>query len=302
MNRNSRKFLKSWLRNKLRLYAVRATKLIAHYYGTRIGFVYVGGYPKSGTTWLSQMISHYMDIPYVDPYFFPLTFPGVVHNHWIYHPNLDHSIYIMRDGRDAMVSVYMNLMKNYLQRREQVATLSDRSPVKMIIRHVGNRANRDRYIEYLFGKHFDPWDVKRNLPLFIETELRKPFLPAVKQTWQDHVRAWHEKAKLTTFVKYEDLLDDCEEILSRTISHYLGEEVDREEIAYTVNRYSFRQQTGRNPGEEERTDFARKGISGDWKNYFSPESCQIFDHYAGDVLIEVGYEKDRDWVHTMNGA
>ena len=40
----------------------------------------------------------------------------------------------------------------------------------------------------------------------------------------------------------------------------------------------------------------RKGIVGDWKNYFNKEAREIFNHYAGDQLIKLGYEKDRSWV------
>lgn len=38
---------------------------------------------------------------------------------------------------------------------------------------------------------------------------------------------------------------------------------------------------------------------GDWRNNFTQEARQVFDYYAGDELILLGYERDRDWVDTL---
>lgn len=39
----------------------------------------------------------------------------------------------------------------------------------------------------------------------------------------------------------------------------------------------------------------RKGVMGDWRNYFTPEHKRAFKEVAGQLLIELGYEKDLDW-------
>jgi hypothetical protein len=54
-------------------------------------------------------------------------------------------------------------------------------------------------------------------------------------------------------------------------------------------------QTGRHRGEEDITSFLRKGIEGDWKNHFSEAHKQKFKEIAGDLLIELGYERDYRW-------
>jgi hypothetical protein len=46
----------------------------------------------------------------------------------------------------------------------------------------------------------------------------------------------------------------------------------------------------------------RKGIAGDWKNYFSPESAGVFEQYAGDVLCELGYEQNAYWKRDLSSA
>ena len=57
-----------------------------------------------------------------------------------------------------------------------------------------------------------------------------------------------------------------------------------------------RQTGGRKAGEEDRGSFIRKGVAGDWVNHFGPTAARRFDELAGDALVAVGYEEDRDWV------
>lgn len=52
---------------------------------------------------------------------------------------------------------------------------------------------------------------------------------------------------------------------------------------------------GRLPGQENERHHYRKGVAGDWRNYFSPELTASFKDRYGDLLIELGYEKDYDW-------
>ncbi len=49
--------------------------------------------------------------------------------------------------------------------------------------------------------------------------------------------------------------------------------------------------SGRNPDDERKNSLMRKGIVGDWKNYFDAESRISTEKYAGCQLISLGYEK-----------
>lgn len=297
---DSKKQFALWFADILRLRSIDVTRFIARHYGTEIGFIYVGGYPKSGTTWLSQLVAHYLDVPYADYNMMPLAFKGVVHNHWSYEPAFDRSIQVIRDGRDVMVSLYMMLMSGYLKRREGLVGLGDLFLLRTLVENIGGWfASLNRRFHRLFGRTFDPWDLERNLPLFIEAEIERPFIPVVKESWPQFICGWRCGAKKTTFVRYEDMLRDATMTLATALTHYLNDPIDQQEIEYTVKRYAFAKRTGRQPGVEDRNSFARKGIQGDWRNYFSREARQVFDHYAGDVLIALGYEPDHCWVDEV---
>lgn len=256
----------------------------------------VGGYPKSGTTWVSRMVANYMDLPLVNASEIAFGFKYVVHNHWSYNKSLEYSIQVVRDGRDVMVSIYMNMMAGYTQIEKSLSKLDTRTPGRILRENIGLHAEVKKQFKRILGKDFDPWDVHTNLSAFIEYELQRPFLPAVREPWPRYVSSWLQ-SKNTVVVKYEDLLGNGGvRVLGQTLAEYSGKPVEGNAVENTYQRYHFKEMSGRNPGTEDRNSFARKGIAGDWKNYFSQEAREVFEHYAGGLLIDLGYEKDSSWV------
>lgn len=51
--------------------------------------------------------------------------------------------------------------------------------------------------------------------------------------------------------------------------------------------------------EENPKEHNRKGQVGDWKNYFTEQASRWYADEAGDVLIELGYEKDKKWTGNL---
>ena len=66
--------------------------------------------------------------------------------------------------------------------------------------------------------------------------------------------------------------------------------------AAIADEFSFERQAGRRAGEEDKRSFLRKGIVGDWRNYFTREAREVFAGFAGSELVLLGYERDRAWV------
>ena len=48
-----------------------------------------------------------------------------------------------------------------------------------------------------------------------------------------------------------------------------------------LEEYSFERQSGRQPGEEEQGSKLRKGVAGDWQNYFDEHLARKFAEAAG---------------------
>ena len=62
-------------------------------------------YPKSGGTWVSQMLSEYFSVPFPRNTL-PKLRSSVMHGCYLYFPTMSNVFVVMRDGRDVMVSYY----------------------------------------------------------------------------------------------------------------------------------------------------------------------------------------------------
>ena len=106
-------------------------------------------------------------------------------------------------------------------------------------------------------------------------------------SWSDHVISYSEDP-MAFKVRYEDLLQNTEEEVIRTLE-WLGE-IPVKPVGEVVRNYKFKVLSTRNPGEEDRQSFYRKGISGDWKNYFNSEALEVFNQYHSEGLRYYKYD------------
>jgi hypothetical protein len=248
----------------------RATNLVnrqlAIHAGPGLGLVPVLGFPKSGTTWLCQMLADSIGVPFRQLRLLPSVRPHVLHGHWSWHPRLRRVAFIVRDGRDTMVSFYF---------------------FYKLMHDAGERTA----LRTLYPPGADLNDVRTNLPRFIEHVFAHPM--GARSSWPDYNRSWLNRPGVT-YTRYESLRTDPGAELSR-ICHELGALPDPDRIRRAVDRWAMSRVTGRNPGEEDRSSFVRRGISGEWSGAFSDESRALFADLAGDALVELGYEDSADW-------
>jgi len=258
----------------------------AHYgtwiLGTRFGplveLVFVVGYPKSGTTWACQLLADYLQLPFPRFSLLPVGCRAVVHGHervWKRYPR---GIYVMRDGRDALVSKYFMYLRG----------IPD-----------GPRPRLSGAQRRLFPGLVDKTDHRANLFGFIERQLRKPTSSRVN--WGQHVQSFFEsKHPRVGMLRYEELLEDGPATLAQAIAA-MGDGppcLTRTEEA--IRRFSFARQSGRPAGQADDASLLRKGQRGDWRNHFSRATAQLFDDACGNVLIEAGYEPNRAWVDACS--
>lgn len=240
----------------------------------QIPLVFVVGYPKSGTTWVCQLLADYFQLPFPRASLLPIGCPAVVHGHEIVLPHYRTAAYVLRDGRDVMTSLYFHLTRRM--------SAGDRPPLTR---------RQKRMFPGLVNKD----DVATNFPRFLEAQMRDPF--ASRYHWGEHVmRSLDALGGRVASTSYEALLADGRAELSRLAETIGGEPVDPDRVGWTIEKFSFSRQAGRRPGAEARKSFLRKGSAGDWRNHFTREAAEIFDDWCGDALIRAGYEADRSWV------
>ena len=227
-------------------------------------------YPKSGGTWLSQMLSATLDIPYPRNRL-PSISRNIIHGCFLNVHDKNDTIVVWRDGRDTMVSFYYHLVF------EKPITSSSYS--QKLIQKLGIK---------------DPYDINANLIKFIEWAFDGGY-PGY--SWAEFVRVWQKQDSIFT-TSYEAVSKNPKEELIRALTYLGMTEIEQAVIDKVVSQFSFENQSNRQVGEEDVTSFVRKGIVGDWKNVFDHKTRQIFDELAGNELIALGYERDNSWVNS----
>ncbi len=110
-------------------------------------------------------------------------------------------------------------------------------------------------------------------------------------------RSWAEASDETVLiVKYEDLIGLDSKNYFKKIFEHCEIDLPERKLTILVKKYSFEKMSkGRKPGQENQKHHYRKGISRDWKNYFTEEAKDRFKKETGELLIALDYEKDINW-------
>jgi hypothetical protein len=188
-------------------------------------------------------------------------------------------IHIIRDGRDRAIS----RMHHLWNKATDQGGVHELMPEEVAKREAFFK-NRQAFLNSGEG-------------IFLEERLR-----SIVVGWRDNVSSAIRYGRDLlgdnyTEVRYEDLLERPEEEVKR-LFEFLGVDTSKEVVKRCVESASFEALTGRERGSEDYTlgwRKHRKGIAGDWKNEFTERDKEIFKEEAGDLLVELGYEKDHNW-------
>jgi len=256
-------------RNKF-IIKIDATKrlFLWHVLSKKLHLILVSEYPKSGGTWLSKLLADYFEIDFPRNKI-PRLQKSVMHGHFLYSENFYNPVILLRDGRDVMVSAYYHFL-----------FFNERNSHNHVTK-IRNLLNFDNYD-----------DIKTNLPKFIEYMFCSYSKGIFKFSWSQFINSWIDKD--VTVVKYESLLQDTRKALEKVLLSRSELKINYEKLEEIVYKNSFSQQSKKFINSQSH-NFLRKGISGDWKNHFSKEACQVFNKFGGDELIKSGYEKNRNW-------
>jgi hypothetical protein len=262
------------IRNQLRTSFVRDVVLRYRHLGLLPEDVMLASYPKSGTTWLSFMLAELLwqagrEQTLVDNRYLPqigkhnvairrLPSGGrLIRTHERRRPCYRKAIYVLRDGRDVAVSMYWQIKRTC----SMDADFSD-------------------YLDAYFDGHLTG-----------------------AGAWHEHVSGWLEPSAVnsgnTLVVRYEDMKDDAARELRRAAA-FLGVERTTEEFDRAIQAGSLEAMKGRekeSPGIAHRESGAtipvvRKGVVGDWTNYFSEADLQRFWDVCGPAMCQAGYSVD----------
>src|SRR3712207_2878799 len=193
----------------------------------------VNEFPKSGGTWVGQMLGRALGVPFPRNRL-PVLGSSIMHGHYLSPWGMKNVVVPWRDGRDVMVSWYHQQLIEHQWNRAQVA-----------------RSRRELPLE---GYE----DVRKNLPAFIEYAFTRPHSPPF--SWADFVRRWHGREG-TVNVRYEDLRRDTPNELRRIVGELTGEKLGPERASAIADEFSFERQSGRRDRKSTRLNSSHANIS-----------------------------------------
>jgi GT2 family glycosyltransferase len=138
-------------------------------------------------------------------------------------------------------------------------------------------------------------DERRRLLRMNSDEVRLESLISGFASMRDWYASWSSGGDASArLIRYEDLLVDQIGVFSETVK-WLGWRVPSETLASVVHQLSFKQRSGRNPGDVDKFSHYRKGTSGDWRNFFNCRLGRLFEEMYPGLLVLTGYEAGVDW-------
>ena len=245
--------------------------------GFRSTDVFLGSYPRSGSTWLRftlfEMLTgrtanfESVNTSLRGPGTHRLALPVLPGNgrflstHECYRADYRKAIYLVRDIRDVVSSEFWSEKE----------------------RGVSYERFEDYLVHMLQG--------------------RKKY-----GSWQDHVRSWieSESAKNGTLmlIRYEDMRRDPGKIFAELLE-FLGKKVEPDAICSAIANNSLQKMRAkedalhsmpeslkfpkRPPRLSGEGRFVRSGRVGGWRENLSDEQVSLIEHHAGSMLLRLGY-------------
>jgi len=299
-----------------------------------VGYFFIGGAHKSGTTWIQRMLNAHPHVGVVGEGGFVGAEVGV--DDWLDPAGFRRWL----DGRDEDFAWMRGVDPARLDlgfRRALITTLMHARFPKEGVRRFGDKSPYVYNVqcERLHALFPDAWfiDVVRDgrdvvvSHLFHMLKLRYSFgadspatqkvrrywiegkgdavplfprnaLKGLAEMWRVSVAGGRRARQLFgdryLEVRYEAALADPHAVVRRMLEH-LGVRARDYIVDHCVEQHRFQKVAGREQGEEDRTSFFRKGVAGDWVNYFTDKDRIRFKEQAGELLVELGYAADGDW-------
>jgi hypothetical protein len=250
--------------------------------------VFGNAMPKSGSHLLTQILGGLTALgPFVDPGFPPVN--RSERNQPLSPGSILRNLQLMRPG-DIRYG-YIHAVEPYLSTlvQDNRATIFlYRDPRDMLVSHVfyATEMYKGHGMHPYYTQKLNTMEERINAAIEGVTEPGYE-LASVKKRY-DSYRGWLAQPEVLC-LKFEDLILDREPTLGRLLDYletrgFSPIKLRTEAIDSLKNAIVPR-----------KSGTFRKGIPGNWREYFTDSNKAMFNKVAGDLLIDLGYERDRNW-------
>ncbi|XP_029440623.1 sulfotransferase family cytosolic 2B member 1-like [Rhinatrema bivittatum] len=237
-------------------------------------------YPKSGTTWMQEILT-------------------LIHSNG--DPALSHSV----PSWERVPWIEHTSGRGYLEHRPSPRLISSHLPAQLFPKSFFTSKAKAIYTvrnprDILVSLHFFSGmtgflDKDEDLDQLLSKFLRGK---VIYGSWFDHIKGWLEvKDHLNLLLlSYEELLQDLRGSVVR-ICDFLGRQLDEAAIDSVVENATFKTMKDNKMAnyslvpkefmDVQKSAFLRKGISGDWKNHFTPSMRESFEAAYKEAMKDI---------------
>jgi dTDP-4-amino-4,6-dideoxygalactose transaminase len=126
----------------------------------------------------------------------------------------------------------------------------------------------------------------------IGTGIKTDDLGVQQGNYEGWIRSWWGKDRAQAIVSYEQLHKNPVKHLKRIVKELVGIDLKTDHVVNVIERQEFQNVLKNNP---EYYHSMRKGVAGDWVNYFTRDLGRLLHERLGELMREQGYIKSDDW-------
>lgn len=244
--------------------------------------LFIAGLPKSGTTWLERMLTSYPGITPILPY--EATIYEMTHKSSCEYDFGEKMLDHLKGG--------LFLIKMHSHGSAKNVARLGKNGIKYCIIYRDLRDIAVSLCFYVKRNPFHPENQRyRNLSV---NESLKYFCQTRLDEYANWIRSWQKNRSIedSVVITYEELRN-CPFATFTKVLRLFQLNASDEKTRRIIDNYSVSKKKD-NKGKNSEA-FFRKGITGDWKNYFDEELKRLVKDKVGDFLVELGYEKDLNW-------
>lgn len=161
-----------------------------------------------------------------------------------------------------------------------------RDPRDVVVSHVFYVTDMEaRHVHHSYYKSLLDFDARLAVSILGRPDAGVEF-PNIAERFDPYL-GWLDQPEVLS-IHFEDLIHDRPAELARIMDHLLA----RTKFYAPKQAILDALETSINP---KKSPTFRSGKTGEWKKHFTDEHKKIFKDIAGDLLIRLGYEQDRNW-------
>jgi hypothetical protein len=161
-----------------------------------------------------------------------------------------------------------------------------RDPRDVVVSHVFYVAEMEpSHVHHAYYQSLPDFDARLKVSILGRPDADVEF-PDIAERFAPYLD-WLDRPSVMK-IHFEDLIHNRAETLNLILDHLLAR------VSLTISRETILDSLEASINPSKSPTF-RSGKTGEWKKHFTDEHKKIFKNVAGDLLIRLGYEEDRDW-------